>query len=75
MKVGVAFSQQLNADGGLPGGAYSFALAVGAALPPGLTLDAGGLLHGTPTGAGRTRLGLSRPTPRQPPMAGPFSAM
>ena len=46
--VGAAYGVQLGATGGLP--AYTWALALGSAnLPPGLTLNSGGLIAGTPT--------------------------
>jgi plastocyanin len=44
--TGVAYSQQLVASGGTP--PYNW-IVVGGAIPPGLTLSAGGLLSGTPT--------------------------
>lgn len=47
--VGEAYSQQLSASGG--SGTYLFSIASGT-LPTGLTLNAGGLLAGTPTAAG-----------------------
>jgi len=47
--LNVAYSQNLNASGGAS--PYTFALASGA-LPPGLTLSAGGNVSGTPTTAG-----------------------
>jgi len=48
-RVGVPYSQALTATG--PAGPYTFAVTAGA-LPAGLTLSSGGLLAGTPTGAG-----------------------
>jgi uncharacterized protein (TIGR03437 family) len=48
-RVGVAYSQQLTATGGI--GGVSFAL-FNTQLPPGLTLEATGVLSGTPTTAG-----------------------
>ncbi len=48
-KVGVAYSQQITASGGI--GPYIFSVVSGA-LPAGLTLTAGGLLSGTPTTVG-----------------------
>jgi Putative Ig domain len=47
--VGVAYSQTLTAQGGLP--PYSYAITAGA-LPAGLTLSPGGVISGTPTVAG-----------------------
>jgi Ice-binding-like/Putative Ig domain/IPTL-CTERM motif len=48
-KVGVAYSQQITASGGLA--PYTFSV-VGGTLPAGLTLSSGGLLSGTPTTLG-----------------------
>ena len=48
-KIGVAYSQQLTASGGLA--PYTFSVVSGT-LPTGLTLTAGGLLSGTPTDLG-----------------------
>jgi hypothetical protein len=49
--AGVAYSATLGATGGYGTGAYTFSLVSGT-LPTGLTLSAGGVLSGTPTGAG-----------------------
>jgi hypothetical protein len=49
--VGTAYSVQLGASGGVP--PYSWSLVAGS-LPAGVTLSAGGLLSGTPGGAGTT---------------------
>jgi hypothetical protein len=46
---GTAYSQTVTASGGT--GPYTFALTAGA-LPTGLTLSAGGVISGTPTGSG-----------------------
>jgi len=46
--VGVPYNQQLTASGG----SGSFVFTLSGALPPGLTLRAGGLLSGTPTTRG-----------------------
>ena len=46
---GTAYSQTVTASGGT--GPYTFALSSGA-LPAGLTLSAGGVISGTPTGSG-----------------------
>jgi hypothetical protein len=48
--VGVVFSQNFFASGGT--GAYTWLVAPGSALPPGLALNAAGLLSGTPSTAG-----------------------
>jgi hypothetical protein len=48
-RVGLDFSQQIEATGGL--GGYTFALTAGD-LPTGLTLSADGLVSGTPTATG-----------------------
>jgi len=48
--VGVAYSQALTASGGTT--PYSFALASGGPLAPGLTLSGSGVLSGTPTATG-----------------------
>jgi len=47
--VGTAYNQMLTASGGTA--PYTFAKTAGT-LPPGLTLDPNGQLHGTPTAAG-----------------------
>jgi len=46
-----AYSATLGATGGYGTGTYTFSLASGT-LPTGTTLSAGGILSGTPTGAG-----------------------
>jgi PKD repeat protein len=51
-KVSVSFSQALPAIDALPAGTYSFALANGSTLPPGLQLSGSGTISGTPTGSG-----------------------
>jgi uncharacterized protein YhjY with autotransporter beta-barrel domain len=48
--LAVPYSQTVTASGGT-GGPYTFALASGT-LPPGLTMNAGGLISGTPTAGG-----------------------
>lgn len=50
--VGLPYSQQLKALGGT--GTYTWSVASGA-LPSGLSLSSGGVLSGTPTGAGTAR--------------------
>jgi hypothetical protein len=47
--IGSPFLQQLSATGGVP--PYSWSVA-GGALPPGLTLDSNGSIHGMPSAAG-----------------------
>lgn len=47
--IGAAYSEAITASGGT--GPYTFAVTAGT-LPDGLTLDADGTLHGTPTTAG-----------------------
>ena len=49
---GVAYNQTLAAGGGTP--PYSWMLVSGSSLPAGLTLSAGGVISGTPTGTGTT---------------------
>ena len=49
--AGGPYSATLGATGGFGAGTYAFSLASGA-LPPGLTLSAGGTLSGTPTALG-----------------------
>jgi len=56
--AGVAYNQQLTASGGSGVGNYQFAVSSGA-LPPSLTLDPSGLLHGAPTAAGTYRFTIT----------------
>jgi hypothetical protein len=49
--AGVPYSATLGATGGYGTGTYTFSVISGG-LPTGLTLSAGGILSGTPTGAG-----------------------
>jgi Putative Ig domain len=49
-QVGVSYSFQLAAQGGVP--PYTWSTANSTSLPPGLTLDSTGALSGTPTTAG-----------------------
>jgi len=49
--VGSPYSAAIGAAGGYGAGSYAFSVASGTP-PPGLTLSAGGILSGTPTGAG-----------------------
>jgi hypothetical protein len=46
--VGAAYDQQLTADGGQPSPSYSWSVFSGS-LPPGLSMDSGGTIQGTPT--------------------------
>ena len=56
--VGVAYTGvQFAATGGTP--PYTFSVATGSNLPPGLMLDAGGDLTGTPTTVGSNSFGIS----------------
>lgn len=48
--VGIAYSATLVASGGTP--PYTWGLATGSNLPPGLSLSASGTISGTPTGTG-----------------------
>jgi hypothetical protein len=48
--VGTLYNFQLDGNGGQP--PYSFSVATGSSLPPGLTLTGSGLITGTPTTAG-----------------------
>lgn len=50
------YSYQLYASGGT--GPYTWAVATGSMLPPGLMLSAGGILSGTPTAAGTSSFTL-----------------
>ncbi len=59
-EVGANYSTQLTAN---PSGAtYTFSLAVGSALPPGLTLSSGGLLSGVPTQNGAFNFSVTAAT-------------
>lgn len=55
--VGSAFSKALTTSGGLAPYAYS---VVSGALPTGVSLSSGGVLYGTPTGAGLTGFTIRR---------------
>ncbi|MGI5865665.1 MAG: putative Ig domain-containing protein, partial [Myxococcales bacterium] len=66
-QVGVQYRQQLEASGGQ--GPVTFALASGK-LPPGLALDASGLLSGTPSAAGKFAFEVSASDGAEPPMEG-----
>jgi uncharacterized protein (TIGR03437 family) len=57
-RLGLAYNQQLNTSGGSVVGDYQFTVSSGV-LPPGLTLDLPGLLHGTPTATGTYRFTIS----------------
>lgn len=48
--LSTAYSATLTASGGVP--AYTWALAAGSTLPPGLTLSGAGVISGTPTTSG-----------------------
>jgi hypothetical protein len=54
--VGTPYSQQLNAQGGLPPYKWN---AVASTLPPGLTVSKTGLLTGTPTTPGNYRISVT----------------
>ena len=49
--IGTAYDQQLTADGGYTGSPYSWSVYSGS-LPPGLSMDSGGTIQGTPTASG-----------------------
>ncbi len=49
---GAPYSASVSASGGVP--SYTFALATGSSLPAGLTINAAGLISGTPTAPGTT---------------------
>ncbi|MBS1788049.1 MAG: putative Ig domain-containing protein [Acidobacteria bacterium] len=55
---GIIYSQQLSASNGIGGGTYQYAVSHGM-LPPGLTLDASGLLQGVPTTPGMYRFTIA----------------
>ena len=72
LQVGAGFSLQLSASGGLPGGAYTFTLGIGA-IPAGLTLDPTGLLHGVPTVGGPLSFSIMATDATTTANGGPFS--
>ena len=49
---GAPYSASVSASGGVP--SYTFSLATGSSLPAGLTINAAGLISGTPTAPGTT---------------------
>ncbi len=49
--VGTAYDQQLTADGGQANTSYSWSV-ISNSLPPGLSMDSGGTIQGTPTSSG-----------------------
>ena len=51
--VGTAYDQQLTADGGQANTSYSWSV-ISNSLPPGLSMDSGGTIQGTPTLSGTT---------------------
>jgi hypothetical protein len=55
--AGVAYTKQLSGTGGT--GPYSFSLASGSSLPPGLALSASGSLTGTPSQGGTFAFGVT----------------
>jgi hypothetical protein len=57
------YDQAINATGGT--GPYSFSLSSGT-LPPGLTLNAGGVLSGTPTSPGTCNFTVTATDSSQP---------
>jgi hypothetical protein len=54
--AGVVYTKQLTGAGGTPG--YTFSLASGSSLPPGLALSASGSLTGTPSQGGTFAFGV-----------------
>ena len=57
-RLGIAYNQQFTATGATSVGDFQFTVSSGA-LPPGLTLDLPGLLHGTPTVPGTYRFTIT----------------
>ncbi len=50
---------QLTAAGGISGATYTYSVANGSALPPGLQLSSSGVVSGTPTGGGQFTLDVN----------------
>lgn len=59
--TGVGYNQTLDATGGTK--PYTWAVASGSSLPPGLSLSAAGVISGTPTTATSTGTGSTAPSP------------
>lgn len=55
--AGVVYTRQLTGTGGTPG--YTFSVASGSSLPPGLALSANGSLTGTPSQGGTFAFGVT----------------
>jgi hypothetical protein len=55
--VGIAYDQQLAADGGQPNPSYNWSVFSGS-LPPGLSMDSGGTIQGTPTLSGTSNFAV-----------------
>lgn len=65
--VGTSYSQMLTVSGGVA--PYTWAVAPGSFLPPGLALTAGGVLSGTPTYVGNFNFSLTLTDSSTPPIS------
>jgi PKD repeat protein len=72
-KVGIDYTQTLANSDGLPAGSYTFALANGSTLPPGLQLSNSGVLTGTPTNIATNTFTLLATDATPPASGGPFT--
>jgi hypothetical protein len=71
--VGIAYSEALPFQGGI--GTKTFALRAGNQPPTGLTLDANGTIHGTPTSAGTSTFFVEVTDSASPPVKTPMVYM
>jgi hypothetical protein len=72
-QVGVAYSQSLPGKDGLPAGTYTFALASGSQLTPGLALSSDGTVSGTSSATGTYSFNANATDSTPPSSGGPVT--